>query len=90
MGAAAYNRGTRAIRASIDREQPDHETRCFRDLSALSARVGHQRMFAGSVIRWNNGQPWLMNRADRGWAEFGLPGCRLALRRQGVMVAGGC
>lgn len=74
MGIAAYNRGTRALQLRLDAEQPSHEMRIFRDLSDASAKGNGRRLLQGSVIRWDErGKPWLMNRADRGWAEFGLP-----------------
>jgi hypothetical protein len=74
MGIAAYNRGSRVLRMALDAEQPSHETLTFRDLSERSAKNNGRRLLAATVIRWDNhGSPWLMNRPDRGWAEFGMP-----------------
>ena len=74
MGIAAYNRGTRVLRMRLDADQPTHETLTFRDLSERSLAGTGRKLFQATVIRWDNhGSPWLMNRAARGWADFGMP-----------------
>lgn len=74
MGTAAYNRGSRVLRMQLDREQPSHEMLTFRDLSERSAAGNGRKLGSATVIRWDeHGSPWLMNRADKGWGEFGLP-----------------
>ena len=74
MGIAAYNRGSRVLRMRLDAAQPSHETLTYRDLSERSMAGAGRKLFQATVIRCDeHGLPWLMNRAGKGWAEFGMP-----------------
>lgn len=74
MGVAAYNRGTKAINDALDRESTPHDILWMRDVSDWSARHEGRVGFAPTIIRFHDdgtGYVSLMNRPDRGWAEFG-------------------
>jgi len=73
MGAAAYNRGTRAISAQIDRERPSSGLQLLRDLTAYSGTHARCVPFADTVIRFGPtpGLVTLMNRQAGGWRQRG-------------------
>lgn len=72
MGAAAYNRGSRALRDRIDREQSSAAMRYLRTLTEHSIRHAGAVLLGPTVIRFGPGagEASVMNRADRGWGEY--------------------
>jgi len=72
MGAAAYNRGSRAISAQLDRELPDHTRLLFRDLAEVAAAHADAIPFMAGVVRFGPraGEVSIMDRPDRGWGEY--------------------
>jgi hypothetical protein len=84
MGVAAYNRGSRAIRARIDRELEERRTRRVEGSSAMAA--------AWTVtLRCDpTGTWWALNKREHGFASFGYPFPFLgdALDKFGLTVAG--
>jgi len=71
MGAAAYNRGSRAISAQIDAEMPSAEKALFDDLLEVArASNGYLPLGPGVVrIGPTEGEFSLMNREEKGWAS---------------------
>jgi hypothetical protein len=70
MGIAAYNRGTKALREMIDRQQRPREFVLMDELTKYSAERAQKTVFAPTVIRQDQTGFYLMNRPDKGWAEF--------------------
>jgi len=70
MGIAAYNRGSKAIRASIAAEQTTpRELSLLREWSDYSRRHAGMVPFQDTVARFDVGRVYLMNRPDKGWSE---------------------
>ena len=73
MGIAAYNRGTAAIRRDIDRTQRPALFALLDSLTEYSRRHATAEFLSPTVVRLDErGHAWLMNRKDRGWAEYGV------------------
>lgn len=74
MGAAAYNRGSKAISEQIDRERPSAELTILRDLTEFSAAHDGIVPFADTVVRFGpaEGEVSLMNRQRGGWGQRGV------------------
>lgn len=73
MGAAAYNRGSRAISAQIDRDLvSSHNMRVLRGWTDYSAAHAGRVGFAETVVRFHpDGTVVLMNRQAGGWGAYG-------------------
>ncbi len=74
MGIAAYNRGTAALSREIDQRLPTMDENKLHDLTDMSKQRGTINLFQPTVIRRAETGGWiLMNRAEGGWSEHGIP-----------------
>jgi hypothetical protein len=71
MGAAAYNRGTAAIRAQLDAAAQPPEMVLFNDLLAEALKHRGAVPFQATVVRFgpSDGEVSIMNREAGGWGQ---------------------